>query len=226
MFNNRVFNIAFLISLTWHFTCMATVNIVVLPGKYKIRDMSSVSFLGPILEKTALDIIMANKPVAVTTSYQRDLRYMHSVGRKDELRLEENSNRPMTIQGDDIGKALSRLPRKDKKVLDFARRTAVSDIYTVEPEKVSGNILERELIYRPEKPKLPSWIEGNAFNLELEFFISAQGEVREVIPVAASGSTEVDLIGIRYLKAWRFAPLSKAKGGEEKGRIKFIFEKE
>lgn len=227
MFNNRGFNAAFVLSLAWHLLCMGAVNIVILPGNYQARDMTSVSFLGPILEKTALEIILANKPVAVTTSYRRGLRYNHALSEKATLPMGNKREMPISTDADNIDRALNRLPRKDKEIPNFAKKTVATSGYSGGLGEISGNISDRELIYRPEKPELPAWVSGDlSFSMELEFIVSAQGEVEEVIPVAASGSPEVDLLGIRYLKSWRFAPLAKGAEGQRRNRIKFIFGKE
>ena len=98
MFTNRAFNTAFIISLACHLICMFTVNIVILPGRYKIRELTSVSFLGPILEKTALEIILANKPIAVTTSYQRDLKYRHSISKKEKPIAKNNTTYVLNVR--------------------------------------------------------------------------------------------------------------------------------
>ena len=223
MFNNRSLNIALAISFTWHVFCMSAFNIVVLPGKYAARDLTSVSFLGPILGNTALDIILANKPVAVTTIYRRERRYRHVVEMREERFLGDKAKKHISDYAEkSISKALNTLFRKDKEVPSIAKADVQKKIYPKTGDRIEGAVAEREVIYKPKRPEVPWWITTNEpFNLELEFFVSGQGEVKEVIPVISSGNADVDLLGIRYLKGWRFAPLAKGQDAAEKGRISF-----
>ncbi len=224
MFTNKTFRTAFLISLIWHASCIYAVNIVVLPGRYAMRNLTSVSFLGPILEETALEIILANKPAAVTTSYQRDLKYMHHLdGRKKSIDIENEKKFLLAKTEEDIERVFSK---------GFTDRKEIPQVITKKILKedvrnkrgIIGPLADRELLYKPAKPLLPSWIsEKTTFTLELEFIVSSQGEIKKVIPVVSSGNPDVDLIGIRYLKAWRFAPAASTQK-EEKGRIRLTFE--
>ena len=225
MFTNKAFNMAFLASLMLHFFCMFAVNIVILPGRYRVRDLTTVSFLGPILEKTALEIILANKPVAVTMNYQRNLRYKHHIAEKGKLSFADNMKRHIGSDAEvNIGRAFKRVPRKYKEIPDIVTKTEDQYVYFKGLSEISGPASDREVIYKPEKPELPAWIDTSPpFKLEFEFTVSAQGEVKEVIPVISSGKAEVDLLGIRYLKSWRFAPFAQGLDEEEKGRVKFIF---
>jgi TonB family protein len=209
---------------------MSAVNIVVLPGKYKTRELTSVSFLGPLLEKTALEIMMANKPVGVTTSYQHSLDYTHGFDKKDDLDKAEDEIKDeaekfiRTRTEQNIGKVLSTWLHRDKEVPTIVTRTDRRDTGIRSSSGISGPVSEREVIYRPRKPKLPSRIAASApFNLELEFSVSAQGEVNRVVPAVSSGNPEVDLLAVRYLKSWKFAPLAQGLHEEQKGKIKFIF---
>lgn len=208
---------------------MSAVDVVVLPGKYKARGLTSVSFLGPILDKTALEIMLVNKPVAVTTRYQHRLKYRHSFDKKEKLSLkdgagDEAKKHISTHAVDNMGKILGMRFRADKEVPNMIRGKERYDTYFRSSSKISGPVAKREVIYKPRKPKLPSWIATMVpFMLELEFSVSTQGDVNEVVPVVSSGNPEVDLLGVRYLKSWKFAPLAQGLSEEQRGRIKVIF---
>lgn len=227
MFSNRIFNTAFLISLTWHLICMFAVNIVVLPGKYRMRDLTKVSFLGPILEKTALEIILANKPVAITTSYQRDLRYRHSIDTKQSQPLGNNLKGHLDARAEDnMAAILGRTPDRDKETPDVVMKASGREVYFKTSGDISGPVSHREVIYKPEKPKLPAWVDARSpFTLELEFIVLPQGDVKGIAPVVSSGNPDIDLIGMRYLNSWKFVPLAQESSEEQKGRAKFIFER-
>ena len=226
MFRDRAFTIALLISFTWHLTCIAAVNIVILPGKFKAREVASISFLGPIL---ARDTVSANKAVAVIPKHEEDLQSMpraydikkdtlSSAGAadKDINKLTENKiDRALNTQFLEV----KSVPSPTKKAPNKSSAYRDSDI--------SGPLAERKVFYRPLKPAVPVRINGSApFNMEFRFFVSAQGEVGEVVPVISSGNVEVDLLGIRYLKGWKFTPVAANKAEGEWGRIKIILTKE
>lgn len=229
MFANRAFSIAFVISLAWHFFCMSMFNIVVLPGKYRARDLSSVSFLGPLLEKTALEIMLVNKPVAIDTRYRRDLKYKHALGEEDILRAvgkggDETKNYIRT-RLEETMEATPRMPFSlNKEKPQAVSVKAPQSISVKDSGSLSGNVAGREVIYKPVMPSLPRWLAAGApFTLELEFSVSAQGEIKRVTPIVSSGNSEVDLLGTRHLKAWKFAPLSPGLSEEQEGRIKLTF---
>ena len=225
MFNNRAFNIALFISFVWHFTCIAAVNIVVLPGKLKTREISYVSFLGPIL---ALDTMGANKPAAVTPNYGGDLqsrRHVYDM-EKEALSSLDIDRRDMSKRAEDkMNKVLAMPLAEAKSVPNIIRdsKKPIAKPSIVKESDISGPASAREIFYKPLKPVVPERISGSMpFNMELKFFVTAQGEVKEVIPVVSSGNAEIDLLGIRYLKGWKFMPAAE----EEWGRIKIVLSKE
>ena len=226
MVNNSAFNVAFIISLVWHLVCMSAVNIVVLPGKFKARKLTSVSFLGPILETTALNIILADKPVAIAVSYRTDLKYRRGFGKDGKNDVSDPVKRYIRNNTEDNMRKMLSVPfQENKDVPDIiiagikrqnGRRFDSSDI--------SGSAARRTLFFKPVQPKLPDSIPASApFKLELKFSVLPQGEVGRVIPVVSSGNPEVDLLGIRYLKSWKFFPLVGGSDEEQWSRITFIF---
>jgi len=226
--SNRIFKIAFLVSLAWHLFCMSFFKIVVLPGRYHTRDLTKVSFLGPILEKTALEIMLVGKPTAVSTSYHHNLKYGHRTVtpqvKNDSLEVEPE-NPGMSTEPDSNFDFLKRgvlesVKEVPRMAMGREEDGALSACAGEDPD--TG---EREIIYKGEKPKLPSWIDSSsAFYMELEFVVNEQGDVQEIAPKISSGNPEVDLIGIRYLKSWRFAPSSAILGREDRRSVKLYFE--
>ena len=206
---------------------MSAVNIVVLPGKFKIQKLASVSFLGPLLETTALNIILASKPTAVTMKYHSDLKYRYSFDRNGQAHVRDPAKKHIRIHTENDMQKVLRVPFQENK--------AVPDIVTADIKRqkdyklgssdISGSAGKRSVFYKPEQPKLPTWISASvSFKLELEFSVSPQGEVGRIIPVVSSGNPEVDLLGIRYLKSWKFLPLAEGSDEEQWGRITFIFD--
>ncbi len=231
MFSSRAFNITLIASFILHATLVTAVNIVVLPAKFKVREFTSISFLGPILERRALDIRAASKPCSAATNYESDLKggreirdvrseaFQASdiVSKNISARMEKRMNTALSMPFREV-KDLPAAARNVKKVSRGERGT--KDI------GISGPLAAREVFYRPAKPAVPGWISSDIpFNLELKFFVTAQGDVKEVIPVVSSGNAEIDLLGIRYLKEWKFTSLT-GQGRDEWGRAKIVFSKE
>ncbi|MCM8782233.1 MAG: hypothetical protein NC828_04215, partial [Candidatus Omnitrophica bacterium] len=75
MFRDRDFSIAFLISLSWHLFIMFFVTIVVLPVNFPMLKASTISFLGPILEKTAFEIMIEKGIPSKQTVYQQTMPF-------------------------------------------------------------------------------------------------------------------------------------------------------
>ncbi|MDP3789627.1 MAG: hypothetical protein Q8R48_04415 [Candidatus Omnitrophota bacterium] len=231
MFSSRALNIALIASFMLHATLIAAVNIIVLPANFKIREFTAISFLGPILEKRALDIRVAGKPGPAATNYESDLRggsAIHDV-KNEAFQASDIVRKDISRQAEKKMNAALSMPFREVKGLPSAVRNVKKvsrDESRIKDTGISGPLAAREVFYRPAKPVVPGWISSNApFNLELKFFVTAQGDVKEVIPLVSSGNAEVDLLGIRYLKEWKFTP-TVTGGGEDWGRVKIIFSKE
>ncbi len=70
---------------------------------------------------------------------------------------------------------------------------------------IKGPVSKREIIYRPEIPKVKIEREGE---VELKFWVLPDGSVRSVVPLLR-GDAELERIAISYLKQWRFNPLNE-----------------
>ncbi len=235
MFSTRAFNIALIASFVLHATLVTAVNIVVLPAKFKVREFTSISFLGPILEKRALDIRTANKPGSAATNYESDLkggREIHDV-KSEAFQASDTVRKDISGRTEKRMNAALSMPFREVKDLPVAVRN-IKKVSRGESRAkdtgISGPLAAREVFYRPAKPIVPGWINSNTpFSLELKFFVTAQGDVKEVIPVVSSGNAEIDLLGIRYLKEWKFVPIAERGSLSEKdewGRAKIVFSKE
>jgi TonB family protein len=62
---------------------------------------------------------------------------------------------------------------------------------------------------------------GDSFEVGLRFSVSPEGKVESVERISSSGHPTVDIVAMRYLKGWQFAPLKAgADGGRQRGTIK------
>ncbi|MBU4375854.1 MAG: hypothetical protein KKD29_00055 [Candidatus Omnitrophica bacterium] len=229
-FVNRAFGIALAISVLWHIVAISAVNIVALPGGYKMRELTAISFLGPILEKTALDIMMANKPVAVRTDYEVNNKIAPEIRTwMKEVPVQDKAAMDMAKKSEEkIGESLGISFRETKEVPAFTRHPKKSKRAARQKEgEISGDVASREVFYKPEKPRVPEPISGAApFNMELKFSVSPQGDVQEIIPLVSSGNADADLLGIRYLKNWKFTPLGTSTQNEQWGVARIVLSRE
>ena len=67
---SRNFRIALLISLGIHIFCMSIITITNPVVREKMKSYSRVNFLGPLLRKTAFDIMLENANPVVRTTYR------------------------------------------------------------------------------------------------------------------------------------------------------------
>jgi TonB family C-terminal domain len=89
-----------------------------------------------------------------------------------------------------------------------------------------GEGLKRAILFKPELPVYPEWAKeiGNDFELELKFLILPDGTVGPIEKITSSGYPELDEIGIRYIRKWRFIPISGDAPQEKQwGIIKLVF---
>jgi type II secretory pathway component PulC len=59
MFKDRTFNTAIILSIMWHIFWLSIITVVVTPKESRPIKFPKVSFLGPILEKGALEVRLA-----------------------------------------------------------------------------------------------------------------------------------------------------------------------
>jgi TonB family protein len=85
------------------------------------------------------------------------------------------------------------------------------------PLSLEGPAGKREIIFKPAPPTVPRGLYGEAkeYRVRLKFFVSNDGMVYDLKPIVSSGYPDIDLRTIRFLKRWRFSPLSVVE--KEKG---------
>ena len=79
MFRDRIFRISFLFSSAWHLFWILAVSIVIAPNVQPGDIYQEVDFLGPILEKTAFDIMTEKVTPHAETHYARTAMFAEGV---------------------------------------------------------------------------------------------------------------------------------------------------
>ncbi|MBN1354067.1 MAG: hypothetical protein JW994_05330, partial [Candidatus Omnitrophica bacterium] len=79
MFRDRDFNMAIAFSTMWHLFWISAIGIVIPPSVQPNNVYQEVDFLGPILEKTAFDILSEKATVHTETLYAKTALFVDKV---------------------------------------------------------------------------------------------------------------------------------------------------
>jgi hypothetical protein len=91
---NRVLILAILISAAWHIFWVAAVKVVAAPSKTGAVKFSKVSFLGPILNRAALELRI--EPIERSPAEKRSLLWAQSAAAAGLDSLKRDSEEPET----------------------------------------------------------------------------------------------------------------------------------
>ncbi len=86
-------------------------------------------------------------------------------------------------------------------------------IFSVEAPEVEGALRARRILYMPPVPRAPGWMQPIAVEtiVAARIWVVPAGQIRRVEPLVSSGDPSMDLILLRYLRSWIFAPRPGAK---------------
>ena len=192
---DRSLRIAFGISLGIHIFAMSAVMIVIPEKAGRKRSLTRVDFLGPILEKTAFDIMLESASPAVETTYSlgdapfgyRDLQ-VSPPGRMS-LKLEF----PQHLEN-----------RMDSIILStLTGYKIVPDFYLDVEEGIPGG---RKVIYTPDQPFVMKSLYGgkNFINVKVRALVDSSGTVRKTESVTTTGYPQLDILAAKYVRSWTF----------------------
>lgn len=209
MFRDRIFSISFLISLFGHLFWMTVITVITVPTGLSLGKYTKVSFLGPILEKTAFELMLDESNARFETLYRRPImpKYTFEVEidspTKDTIGLFAERRRPF-----DFTFSPRSIFRESKATMPYFFKEGASSFQEV-PESESS-VRRRAVVFKPDEiPRVPARIakDRKRFRVQFKFIVSPDGSVENVRPVVSSGYPQVDMIGMDYLRKWRFTPL-------------------
>ncbi len=223
---------ALALSVLWHVLLILPFKIVVGTVPVKAVSYPSISFVGAILE---------NKTYMAGGSDDGNSR---DAGLKKMMEISGFAGMPAGTSADSLASSVygRLLPSSDADLLkEISGKNGVGGFtgdkkhperpfdkvmvnFKTLPSDIGGPLRYREVVYKPELPKFLRWDEslgvdlaglGESFEVGLKFAVSAEGKVESVERISSSGHPTIDIVAIRYLKGWQFAPLNS---GEDRAK--------
>ncbi len=225
----RALTVALVISLGVHLFAMSMVSIVTPDDMGRMRPYSRVDFLGPILKKTAFDIMLENVKPVFTTTYQvtgllPQGGYLEVVVPKRRAEPEDLSGyfeRSMDASVEDFLMGSKVVPDMD---LDFKFDTLIEEKWSSGAYSQS----ERKVIYRPEAPLVMRGVYGDkdAFKVKVRVLVSPNGDVRNTESITTTGYPQLDITAFKYVRGWIFEPKEAAGEADEWREVEVILKTE
>jgi hypothetical protein len=223
---------ALLVSVLLHLFSVYSVKIYVRPPAINKGASSDISFLGSILEEGPIRAGKATGEIVTDTDISRkrslELSEALAAGNADIT----NEEKPIFAADFDMLKEIEAGAASEEITGAKQEPQRLSDVievlYKEYPSQIKGPVRFREVVYKPDLPSYLRWDEelgvdldrlGESFGMELKFWVSVEGKVEFIERVSSSGHPTVDLVGIRYLKGWQFAPIDSGGARDEQWGI-------
>ena len=204
-----------LFSTAWHLFWISVIAIVITPSVQPSNMYQEIGFLGPILEKTAFDIMLEGVAPQRETLYARTALFL------DEVYLKPEGPKRIILKEFIPDNVLEKFSFNiheyigGKKEEPSYYEDSVKMLYEKRSENamliIEGPAGKRGVMFKPhEKPSVPKGLYGDAeeYTVKLKFFITQNGIVHDTEPIISSGYPGIDMQAVNFLKKWRFSPSS------------------
>jgi len=195
------FGKALFLSVLWHFFWISSITVVNFPDKVHYPRFADISFMGTLLDEPSFEVHVTQGSTtrSAPVFFQKRITQfsVRQFPREHFLKTSLPSTEELWGEpGEFFG-----LKKKNPSLLG-PRETSSKD----KTPHLEGPAAERVLYYQPEMPPLPKWVDASEIDsdLKVRFWISPRGEVVNVEKLISSGNATLDLIGMRYLRGWRF----------------------
>ena len=171
---------------------MVAIGIIVTPSVQPSDVYQEVDFLGPILGKTAFDLMVEEATPQAETLYAKSTLFM------DRVYLKPEGPRRKVLKEFKPRGFLNRFAflknfMKNKKETPLHVAEGMRPSYEKAGKKelpltLEGPAGEREIIFKPEPPRVPRGLYGDAreYRVRLKFFVSADGITYDLKPGRSS----------------------------------------
>lgn len=210
---------ALFISLLWHIICIFSIVIVISPASKGKERFSKINFIGAILDSNTLDFYREGKGLGQTKKAHNivsELTVYDNSGsalpdkKLNVAKLESNISKPYVNSITEIIKESKGLPA------DIFMQTEKTG--AVDSPQIKSEVATRQILFKPPKPAISrafqmgkAPVKGEIFQIRLRFLVSPVGDVVFIEKVKSCGYPDVDLIAIRHMQKWKFAPLGQDK---------------
>ncbi|RKY36251.1 MAG: hypothetical protein DRP78_04145 [Candidatus Omnitrophota bacterium] len=209
MSEKNIFTGAILCSIFWHIFCMQAVDIVC-PELLKPSAFPYINFLGSIAEDP--------EPYSRCLDFGENEK-ISGVALKKKLKKQG-----LHIKKENVTIA-------DFPLAEFSQKPVLKVEFGFNFEESFADVqidreIERKIIYKPELPVYPAWAKAmcSNFKIRLKFLILSDGTVTDIEKLSSSGYPELDAVGIRYIRGWKFMPLPEdAQNNGQKCAIDLFF---
>ena len=217
---NRDLGIALLISISIHVLVMSSVVITTPEDPGRKRPYSRVDFLGPILHKTAFDIMLENVNPAVMTTYRSSFRIPKNVYLNAVAPRRNFGRRALPeLLEKDMDRSIMNLLVENKEVPElYADLNGAAQFPGLWDTSADEEGTYRKVIYKPEQPFIIRGHYGDkeVFRMRMRVSISPDGKVYAAEPLTTTGYAQLDMFASKYVKSWLFDP-RKAPGNLHEG---------
>ncbi len=215
----RNLTIALVVSLGVHLFGMSAVTIITPDDMRRKGTYTSVVFLGPILKKTAFDIMLENIDSTMSTTY-RHVGFSPKDGYLKVVVAKRESLVPAFPKYQES--------KMDTLVLDFLTETKIvpglnlglsSNRYMLPGWGAgeSSRVSSRKVIYKGDPPVMMSGFYGEKaeYNIRVDVLVRPDGKVKRSEPLTTTGYPQLDIMASEFAKSWIFEPHQEAADKDE-----------
>ena len=208
-----------MISLGVHVIVMSVVGIVSSEGPGRTKPYTRIDFLGPILGKTAFDMMVGHAarttpltPGAEGSSVEEEGLIVTAKGKVPPL-AERGPHEEETLDASAAASLSGWKAVPEAKVR--AQEEARAD------RKVKGldntGAMPRKVVFRPDTP---SFIKGqygerDSFRIKVKALLDAEGNVIKAEPLTTTGYPQLDMSAAKFVKSWVYEPSEAVSRAEE-----------
>lgn len=210
---------------------MFAVVLVITPKGLHLARFPTTAFLGPILNQGVFSQGFAAEPPSIPTPYRRNFIASEALEASDRFLIGNPSG---GLSRNQFQKGLlvpegnvdlshkKRIPRLRVAFEDSMINKKIDSslpLHQVERpglpvaqagvrgyEKIEGPLKDRKVVYRPKRPRLPSWTRrtGLDFAIGIKIWVSPEGVVESAESLTTTGYPQIDCLWMRYARGWLF----------------------
>lgn len=208
---SRALGLALLISFGVHIIVMSAVSIVAYEGPGRTRPYTRVDFLGPILGKTAFEMMLAHASSKAGAVTEKEVWG----GEVAALKVRFPGKPGMAQEAPSLQERAMDTEIKvflaGEKVMPDQRRQPVGAVSPAAQAAGAG----RKIVYRPEAPVFMKELYGDkgSFRVKVRVLVNGEGNVTKTEPLTTTGYPQLDIMAAKYLEQWVYEP---GRGGAAK----------